>query len=430
MRVFVLGAGASHDAGYPLAAEMGKGLAAWITTLSSEHKYRSCLDQIAGLYGELDDFEAILADLMTCPPGSRAAGLGVKLPYLLSDLKEALRDYFDTIRSTPAPLYDKLARVLRRGDSVITFNYDLGVERALHAAGLWDVKCGYGFLIEDGEPSPVEVLKLHGSTNWRALLFGGRTGTGFFVGDGTSLGDRPVLFFRPDLEYLGYQDFVDPRCAHLGAAPSLPAMIMPALPKTFHFATTYGDEWKGFWDHLWNRAGRAIADADEVIVIGYSLPVADERARGMLLGTTNKSTRLAICCGNATARLEQEFRDHGFSGIERVATTFDSFLTSDAVKGGAGASAPIPHGNAMLSRLKALTGKQGLLKIRFAGEVGFTFLSVDPAPDLPADADDNGIQTAITRSRFLVRFDEGTLIDGSDTRVISGHDISLIRGRY
>ena len=67
MRVFVLGAGASHDAGYPLAAEMGKGLAAWITTLSSEHKYRSCLDQIAGLYGELDDFEAILADLMTCP---------------------------------------------------------------------------------------------------------------------------------------------------------------------------------------------------------------------------------------------------------------------------------------------------------------------------------------------------------------------------
>ena len=32
--------------------------------------------------------------------------------------------------------------------------------------------------------------------------------------------------------------------------------------------------------------------------------------------------------------------------------------------------------------------------------------------------------------RFLVRFDEGTLIDGSDTRVISGRYISLIRGKY
>ena len=80
--------------------------------------------------------------------------------------------------------------------------------------------------------------------------------------------------------------------------------------------------------------------------------------------------------------------------------------------------------------MNALTGKQGLLKIRYAGEVGFTFLSVDPAADLPAEADDEAIQAAITRSRFLVRFDEGTLIDGSDTRVISGRDISLIRGRY
>ena len=408
---------------------MGNCLAAWINSLSSEHQYRLRLEQIVELYGGLGNFETILADLMTAAPGSRAAGLGVTRPYLLSDLKEALREHFDAIRSTPAPLYDRLARVLCPGDSVITFNYDLGVERALHTAGLWDIKTGYGFPAVDGQtPSPVEVLKLHGSTNWRALLFSGMTG--FFVGNGNSLGNRPVLFFRPDLAYLGYQDFVDPRCLRLDTAASLPAMIMPALPKTFHFATTYGDEWKGFWDHLWNRAGRAIANADEVIVIGYSLPVADERARGMLLGTTNKGTRLAICCGNATARLEQEFRDHGFSGIERVATTFDSFLTSHAVKGGAGASAPIPHGNATLSRLKALTGKQGLLKIRFAGEVGFTFLSVDPAPDLPAEANDNGIQTAIRRSRFLVRFDEGTLIDGSDTRVISGHDISLITGRY
>jgi hypothetical protein len=80
-----------------------------------------------------------------------------------------------------------------------------------------------------------------------------------------------------------------------------------------------------------------------------------------------------------------------------------------------------------LSRLNALIGKQGLLKIRFAGEVGFTFLAVYPAPDLRAETNDEAIQTAIARSQFLVRFDEGTLIDGSDTKVISGRDISRIR---
>jgi hypothetical protein len=284
------------------------------------------LEQIVGVYGGMDNFESILADLTTCPPGSGAAALGVARPYVLSNLKEAIRDHFDSIRSTPAPLYDGLASVLRPGDSVITFNYDLAVERALHTAGLWDIKTGYGFSIENGEQrSPVKVFKLHGSTNWRALLFGGMTGS--FAGNGNSLGNRPVLFFRPDLEYLGYQDFVDPCCSRLNGAASLPAMIMPALPKTFHFGTTFGTEWKGFWDGLWRQAECALQTAGEVVVIGYSMPSVDVRARTMLLGNGNKTVRLSICCGKATPTLEQEFRDHGFNDIEGVAPTFDDFVT-------------------------------------------------------------------------------------------------------
>ncbi len=414
---------------------MGNCLRAWIETLPPEHQYRSCLEQVSKLYGGLEDFESILADLMTAAPGSRAANLGVTRPYLLSDLKEALRDHFDSIRSAPAPLYDNFARVLRQGDLVITFNYDLGVERALRAAGLWDIRTGYGFSIEAAEqPSLVGVLKLHGSTNWRALLFGGMTG--YSAGGGNSLGNRPVLFFRPDLEYLGYGDFVDPLCARLDSAASLPAMIMPALPKTFHFATTYGEEWKEFWNALWSRAEQAIENADELAVIGYSLPIADERARAMLLRSANKAVRLSIYCGKATASLEQEFREHGFTDIQTGTHTFEDFLTRETATACADAGetnidkGPHNHSIATLSRLNALTGKQGLLKIRYAGEVGFTFLSVDPAPDLPPETDDEAIQAAINRSRFRVRFDKGTLIDGSDTRVISGRDISLIRGRY
>jgi hypothetical protein len=328
MRVFVLGAGASVHAGYPLAADMGKCLAAWTKTLPSDHQYRDSLNQIVDTYGALDDFESILADLMTYASGSRAALLGAMRPYLLSDVKEAIRDHFDAIRSAPAVLYHSLAGRVRPGDVVITFNYDLGVERALRCAELWDIKTGYGFPVATADkPSLVDVLKLHGSTNWRALLFGGRTG--FFAGGGNSLGDRPVLFFRPDLAYLGYPDFIDPQCMGLDTAVSLPAMIMPALPKDFHFATRHGQEWKGFWDYLWNRAAGAISNADHIVVIGYSLPSADERARELLLGTSNKSVHLTICCGNATARLEQEFRDHGFSAIESAATTFNGFLARE-----------------------------------------------------------------------------------------------------
>lgn len=219
MRVFILGAGASLHAGYPLAAQMGNCLAAWINTLPLEHQYRSSLKQIADLYGELENFESILADLMTAAPGSRAASLGVARPYLLGDLKEALRDY--------------------------------------------------GF------------TKIQSGTHT-------------------------------------------------------------------------------FEDFLTRETATACADA----------------------GETNLDER------------------------------------------------PHSHSAGTLARLNALTGKQGLLKIQHAGEVGFTILSVHPAPDLLAETDDEAIQLAINRSQFLVRFDEGTLIDGSDTRVISGRYISLIRGRY
>jgi hypothetical protein len=59
---------------------MGNCLAAWIETLPPEHPYRSCLEQIAELYGGLENFESILADLMTAAPGSRAASFGVTRP--------------------------------------------------------------------------------------------------------------------------------------------------------------------------------------------------------------------------------------------------------------------------------------------------------------------------------------------------------------
>jgi hypothetical protein len=80
----------------------------------------------------------------------------------------------------------------------------------------------------------------------------------------------------------------------------------------------------------------------------------------------------------------------------------------------------------MFSRLNELVGTKGLLKIANNGEVGFTFLSVDPAPDLPEESDLEAFHKAISLSSFRVRFDDGVLIDGSDTQVISGYYISRL----
>ncbi len=142
MRVFILGAGASIHAGYPSAAEMGNRLADWINSLPVDSVYHYYLDQVVNLYGALDNFETVLTDLMTCPSGSRAATLGAMRPLLLDSLQEAIRDYFNVIRSGSAPLYDELANLLLPGDTIITFNYDLGIERALRTTWLWDIQRG------------------------------------------------------------------------------------------------------------------------------------------------------------------------------------------------------------------------------------------------------------------------------------------------
>jgi hypothetical protein len=86
------------------------------------------------------------------------------------------------------------------------------------------------------------------------------------------------------------------------------------------------------------------------------------------------------------------------------------------------------------ARLQNLPGKRGLVMLKSDREAGrefeVTIVAVHPARDLPGTGDDDELQRAITRSEFTVKFEDDTLIDGSNYKVISGRYISLIRGRY
>ena len=80
------------------------------------------------------------------------------------------------------------------------------------------------------------------TANWRGLLFGG--GTGFAVAQ-NSLGERPVMCFRPDFENLGFPDVVDPLYGQLPSPwrpitrnDSAPVLKKFLLPET----TTFGSK--------------------------------------------------------------------------------------------------------------------------------------------------------------------------------------------
>src|SRR5258708_39045947 len=138
MTVFVLGAGASIHAGYPSGARLGEELAGWAERDDSEGlRYRDDLNNLRIEFGGLTDFEHIVTVLRL----DKETGTRPVIP----DLGTAISKFFDSIKSGPAELYDRFAcKQVQRGDVVVTFNYDLAVERSLKTAGLWEITDGYG----------------------------------------------------------------------------------------------------------------------------------------------------------------------------------------------------------------------------------------------------------------------------------------------
>lgn len=330
MKTYVLGAGASYHAGYPLAGELGKKLYDWISCNIPEGNFwRGCIEELHGHYGGLEDLESILTELDERPPGSRAATLNGNIR---ASVNVCIPEFFNSLRKTQALLYDQLAcERIQPGDVVITFNYDVLCERSLKKAGLWEVGDGYGFNIalDAIPPSKVKVLKLHGSTNWFKPLFGGMRG--FFQAGPNALPSRPVILFPQDFEFLSYsKELCDPLCAREAKPGILPAIITLTRHKRFYDETSLGvRELEEFWRDIWTQAEYALRSSEKIVIIGYSMPTADEAAKTLLLNTSNKDAGVTICSGRGSAAIRDEFGSHGFTRIETLRNgLFEDFLAS------------------------------------------------------------------------------------------------------
>ena len=182
---------------------------------------------------------------------------------------------------------------------MITFNYDVSVERALARYSKWDIGSGYGFELFPGRPkSSVTVLKLHGSVNWfrepmqKAL---------------------PPLVFPRDLELLGYQDLNDAITPRNGAAVEhTSTLILPSPNKRF--------SWDLLWESLWRRAGEALREAEEVFIHGYSMPQADDRARRLLMDSINRRSPIHVFSMGKSDCVASEFRGGGFQDVRPYGT--------------------------------------------------------------------------------------------------------------
>lgn len=332
MTTYVLGAGASHHAGYPLCSELWPHMTDWVSkTPSRNPRFQEAIDTVVRLNGPVTDVEAAFTNLCL-GHGAFAALAPTKLRTLARNIRCCLQASFEKIckRGPPAGRYAALAKQLTSGDAVVTFNYDVALEIELIRARKFRVRDGYGFEADWDEPtSDVKLLKLHGSINWTGEIAGPRPGSisvgvirplGPYVDNGQSL--------LPD--YPGV--VLDSACSGRGGMtdPSI-TMILPTHLKRFGVETSFGDVWGDLYQKLWNKANELLARSDRIVIIGYSMPQADKSAGQLLLGGSNKDAPLTICCGGATWDVEQRFRRAGFANIHRVDDpTFDGYLAHHA----------------------------------------------------------------------------------------------------
>lgn len=214
----------------------------------------------------------------------------------LDDFYEALADLLSETTARRCQYHELLAGALHADDTVLTYNYDCIMDRALEIAGghRWDpAKGSYGFDVTAGAAAwcrlekgrkpakPIQLLKMHGSVNWIVTEEGA---------DGTSVS------LRPDGDDIS----------------TLKGSIIP--PTWFKDLTRFP-----FAD-VWKRARIAVRRARIIVVVGYSVPQTDLFSRSLFkveAGSKEKREKLdLLVLVNPDANSRHEFIDLVSGGIE------------------------------------------------------------------------------------------------------------------
>jgi hypothetical protein len=211
----------------------------------------------------------------------------------------------------------KLAQKLNSNDTILTFNWDTLMDRALEQETGWTTDKGYfvtPYLIYRNEwvsPKPSEkanfpyLIKLHGSTNWLTSYMIAENGKfkllqeikpeEFFVYESTikpyntydgrfmsGYNDFSFGYYPPNLplngEKLPDNMLLTRTILRTGYNPkgisedkglvSMPLIIPPVQDKKYDF---YGNLFTG----LWGKAEESLIKTDKITLIGYSFPKTD-----------------------------------------------------------------------------------------------------------------------------------------------------------
>jgi hypothetical protein len=359
--VFVLGAGASKQAGAPLMADFLDVAGDLLLSGKAEDKrddFEQVFRAIGGMQAvhskaqlDLTNIESVftaleLGKIIQTVPGLTAD----KIPATIAALKRLIVKTLEATIRLPAkdrglfdapPPYGHFANLLKgissgsfppRSVSVITFNYDLALDIALHQADLGPDYALYPSI----DPTPhiqlmkphIQVMKLHGSLNWVTE-----------AQEGKKIRAVELNRLEQPIRTLYANQISNPETRELAISFSRavqwyfekmepltieqePVIVPPSWNKTdYHQALS----------DVWARAAKHLSEAQYIFVIGYSLPPTDSFFRHLYaLGSVGEAPLRKFAVYDPASKgggVDSRFRELlGTGAVSRYAymdTTFE-----------------------------------------------------------------------------------------------------------
>ena len=275
--VYVLGAGFSKQAGCPTVSEfisrnvilrLKKRLNVHekqkLASLQSYWNYRItegyCESNIESIFNHVSAAKYLFMESMTESDTSNYDAQNIYDDLQWFILK-TLKEY--TKKKIPKGYYRFVKEILQPQDTIITFNYDLVLEKVFN-----DLKIPFDYGISESQKDDRLILKLHGSANWVYCKNCGQS--------------------YPTRDYSGLDALLGKiKCHNCKVKKLEPILIPPTLYKD------YQDQERGSLIRgLWSKANEELYTAENVVFIGFSMAQTDAYVQELFKLSSNMNPAL------------------------------------------------------------------------------------------------------------------------------------------
>jgi hypothetical protein len=309
MDAFILGAGFSHslciedngNKNIPLCSGLHDVICAETWDKNGEirklfAKYNT--NRIDLLFSQLD------LDILKAEGSTTKAELERQREYLAGQVRIAISGSPSSAKPLDRPSEASLefARMVPNGSQLITFNYELLLEKSLWEAKRWAPCQGYAGIEDYGfngvprNTNGIKVYKLHGSYNFSEWprTESEQIFTENFIGQNIANEYFPGVNGIPNARA---------SCEIIGCSKREETLIMPSYYKAYSTQIR----------KMWWEAFDALEKADRLFIIGYSFPIEDTMSEYLLdsyLRRTGEIKKIYVFDINPPAELARKCGDH------------------------------------------------------------------------------------------------------------------------